>query len=199
MKTNQPKSLLPPPMELAKLAAMLRPSAKAGEALKAAMELYLEAVLFVDRLPAGNAELLEMFESYDRRNAQRLKKIGEMFEAIEKGRLTDSLELNMAANDDPVRQYLAAKGLVLKNSRAVVENIDNWYEDLVKAQAQVRGRPKDLNCIVNERKDGNGQRILAIPRSVLDDIATQAAERRKESKRKAWKTRKARSAGNSAS
>ena len=50
MKNKPTKFPLPEPIELAKLAAILRPQSQATIALKAAMEFYVEAVLFCREL-----------------------------------------------------------------------------------------------------------------------------------------------------
>jgi len=73
MKKKQSGFPFPKPMELAKLAAILRPTSEAKAALKTAMEFYLEAVLFSRELPSTVDELLTRFGSDERRRKVQRK------------------------------------------------------------------------------------------------------------------------------
>ncbi len=73
MKNKASKYPLPDPIELAKLAAMLRPQSQATSALKAAMQFYVEAVLFCGELPSTLEELVAQFGSDERRKEVQIQ------------------------------------------------------------------------------------------------------------------------------
>jgi hypothetical protein len=103
-KSNLPK---PEPIELAKLAAILRPDFQPKAALKTAMQFYVEAVLFSRELPSTLEELLNQFGSEER---QREIIWGPLKKVI-KAQWADTLELDPKKDDAPTRHYLAQSGL----------------------------------------------------------------------------------------
>jgi hypothetical protein len=167
---------LPQPMELAKLAAILRPGSKANEALKTAMEFYVEAVLFSSELPSSFEELVTKFGN-DKRWGELIRK---PFQVAVAKQWEDTLELDPEKNDDPARQYLAEQGLPLKKAQSVLHNVSRCYN--AGSYAEIIARSE---CI------SNGKKTYAIARSVLESIARHAKRRKNESKRKSWHTQKA--------
>jgi hypothetical protein len=71
-KGDQQNGFPPPdPMELATLAAILRPDfSRAADALAVAMRWYFEAVLFCRELPSNFDELFQKFASHERQGAR---------------------------------------------------------------------------------------------------------------------------------
>ena len=176
---------LPEPFELATLAAILLPGAEPDKALTKAMELYIEAVLFVRELrPLCYGDLIRKFGSRKQRAALFVKPIVQAIEA----QWNETLELEPEKNDDPVRQFLAERGLKLKDARSVFENIRRRCDRL---PVPVPGHPqKDAAWIVAEAEsEKDGKKIYRIPKFILDEILEDARLRRSESRRKGAKTR----------
>jgi len=117
--------VLPTPMELATLAAALRPDFKPLDAIKTAMEYFLEAKLFVRELPAGEDALLREYGSEVRRMALRARPLEQMRQ--------DVLTLNPNPKNigsDEVRDFLAANGVNWKTPRTVIDNIRRYGNDI---------------------------------------------------------------------
>src|SRR4029077_19927262 len=128
MKTKQsPKKQadlpLPEPMELAKLAAALRPDFEPNfepkAALRTAMELYVEAVFFLRELPSTSEDDLVMkFGSHERGMALMARPMKQAMERV----WEDTLELDPPRDDDDARRFLAEQGLPRKTARSVLNN-----------------------------------------------------------------------------
>jgi hypothetical protein len=133
VKNKSPKFPFPAPIELAKLAAILRPESEPASALKKAMEFYTEALLFHRDLPSKLEELVEQFGSDEQRKAIQTKALNVLLDvsrgaAEVSGKPIQSGELRRLLpkrafppppveakclrhfpekqNDDPARKYL---------------------------------------------------------------------------------------------
>jgi len=117
----------PKPMELAKLAAVLRPGFRPAEGLHVAMEFYVEAVFFLRELaPASEDDLVAKFGSQKRDRARRAEPLKERIAANWKDRL--ELDPKKGGEDaDAVRQFLAKHGLHLKTAKGVVKNLRRYW------------------------------------------------------------------------
>ena len=126
MKKKRSDFLPPEPIELAKLAAILRPDFKPKAALKPAMEFYVEAVLFSRELPSTLEEIVTQFGSEERWKALLAAPVKE---ALKKD-WSDTLELdpNPKKNEDEARQFLEQRGFPMKKARSVLENIRRYCQ-----------------------------------------------------------------------
>jgi hypothetical protein len=190
VKTKGSKFPPPEPIELAKLAAILQPESEPAGALKVAMKFYVEALLFCQESASMSFEdLIARFGSEKRHLAQMAEPIKKAVRA----RSADSLELDFTKRDDPVRQYLAAQGLLLKKPQSVLDNFRRYWN----------ARPKDTwtadqrsfeSVIAGCERVSDGRKIYAIPKFRLESIVNYRKSRRREDKRKAWrKTRQTKS------
>jgi hypothetical protein len=189
MKTKASKSPLPEPIELAKLAAILRrdPNSKPASALKVAMEFYLEAVILCRECASMSFEdLIAKFGSEKRLlelTAERIKK-------VVRPRWEDALELDPAKHTDPVRDFLAKYGLLLKAPSAVLNHIrDVWNARPKDAIASKYTGSADA-LITHCKTVSDGKTIYKIPKFLLEAAADHANQRRKETKRKSYHTHK---------
>ena len=190
MKNKASKFPLPKPIELAKLAAILRPEFQAAGALKVAMEFYVEAVLFCRESSSMSFEdLITRFGSDKRHLALMAEPIKKVVEA----QWADTLELDPKKDDDPVRQYLAAQGLPLKKAQSVLDNFRRYYNALPKNTWMADRRPGVESVIARCKRVSDGRKIYALPRFMLESIVEHAKWRRRESKRKAWRNRQTKS------
>lgn len=185
------KSPLPDPMELAKLAAILRrsPDSKPTAALKVAMEFYVEAVLFSRELSSMSFEdIVAEFGSEKRWLAQ----IRQPLEKAAETDWADTLELDPQKDDDPARQFLAAHGLPLKKARSVLDNVRRYCDKPVpRGTHSLHSRPSADAVIARcERITAEGKKTYAIPKYILDGIIYYAKERRMQSKRESWRKRR---------
>jgi hypothetical protein len=190
MKKTASQIRLPKPAELAKLAALLRPTSQPSEALKAAMEFYVEAVLFCREWPSLSLEdAITQFGSDERRMALMSEPIAKAVRAREE----DTLELDPQKNTDAARDFLAQCGLRLKTPRAVLANIREAVNARPKKcwTAEFREHPDVL--INGYKKKLNGRAIYSLPKYLLKEAADHAMWRQSESKRRGWKTRQRKS------
>ena len=121
MKNKEPKFPLPKPIELAKLAAILRPESQPTAAIKVAVQFYIEAVQFCKGSSTKTWEELE-FGSEKR----WLEHVEQIEKAVEE-RWKDTLELDPDKPTDPARQFLAKRGLDLK-TLSVLNHIRKWWK-----------------------------------------------------------------------
>jgi len=202
MKTKELKKVqttslpLPEPIELAKLAAILRPGAEPKAALITAMRFYVEAVFFMRELPSTLGELVTQFGS-----EERWKEIA--FEPVKKAigaRLADTLELDRTKqpHEDEALSYLAQHGLPLKTARAALNNIRRYLD--ARPTETERGkvmtaplRESPASVIAKCERVKNGRKVYDIPKFLLEGAVDSAKSRRSENKRKAWKTRQRKS------
>ncbi|MEI6072784.1 MAG: hypothetical protein WCS31_13400 [Verrucomicrobiae bacterium] len=120
--------VMPTPIELATLAATLRPDFKPLDAIKTAMEFFLEAKLFVRELPASEDALIREYGSQVRRMALRARPL----EEIRRDVLT--LKTDSFVSDE-VRDFLAANGVNWKNPRTVIDNIRRYGNEIASGVA----------------------------------------------------------------
>ena len=174
MKNQAPKFPLPKPIELAKLAAILRPKSKPESALKVAMELYVEAVFFYRECTSKSSEdLIAEFASQPR----WLPLGHEQMERRDQSLLEDTLELNPTKHTDSAREFLSERGLPLKTPRAVLNNID-------KAIGETAGVIAQHKTVLNRKETYN------IPKFMLEHVLDYAKRHRRETKLKSWHKRK---------
>jgi hypothetical protein len=177
MKNKASKSPLPDPIELAKLAAILRRShdSKPTSALKVAMEFYVEAVLFSCELSSMSFEdIVAKFGSEKRWPAQ----ISEPLEKAAEADWADTLELDPQKDDDPARQFLVAHGLPLKKARSVLDYVRLYCDKPVpQGTHSLFSRPSADAVIVRcERITAEGKKAYAIPKYILNGIIYYAKE-----------------------
>lgn len=151
---NKPSKLaLPEPMELAKLAAILGPTAKPSAALKIAMQFYVEAVLFCSEHSSKTFdELFGEFASDETQTTQSVRTLEQELKRIRE----DTLELDpqkRGADADAVRKFLGERGLHLKTARAVLDNVRGyWSQPLPKDAFQPFSRPTAESLIAQCRR-----------------------------------------------
>jgi hypothetical protein len=205
MKKKPPKIPLPEPIELAKLAAILHPhlfatlniencaDIEAAAAVKVAMKVYVEALLFCQESSSMSLDdLITKFGSMKRQMEQYFAVANEPTKKVVEAQLADALELDPEKDDDPVRQYLAERGLRLKTAQSVLNSIRRQYNSLLEDPG-ISDRLLDLESVIAKFERGrDSERTYAIPKFMLDNAIEHAKERRKESKRKSWHTRKSR-------
>lgn len=184
-QTTQTDLILPHPIELAKLAAILAPNEEPHTSLERAMQFYVEAVYFSRDLSSSTPEeLVERFGSA-RLQDERLTQLLSKGIAATWG---DTLELDLAKDDDAARQFLAANGLLIKTGRVVLDNIRCYWNELPKDIFGAETRESAKHLVANF-KVKNSKTVYAIPKHLLQKVVTRAKRRRSYSKRKAWKTR----------
>jgi len=199
MKTKQSKKAqtdlpLPKPMELARLAAILRPTDKPPAALKIAMQFYVEAVLFSNKHSSKTfEELFAEFASDETQSAQRVRTLEQELKSISE----DTLELDPRkdghTDNDAVRKFLAERGLFLKTARAVLNNLRRyWNQPLPKDVFRAHERPSAERVIAECERVCDGKKTYEISKSLLKSVGGYAKRRRDEAKRKSWHTRKSR-------
>jgi hypothetical protein len=187
MKKKPSKFPLPEPIELAKLAAILRPDVKPKAALKTAMEFYVEALLFSRELPSAFQEVVMQFGSEERTREITWGPLKKVIDA----QWADTLELDPKKDDDPVREYLAKQGLRLKKAQTVLDNFRRYYNaPLPKGAYRAYSRPSAESVIARCERVTAGRKTYAIPKFVLDHIMQYVVRHRREAKRKSWHTRK---------
>ena len=191
------------PMELAKLAAILRPRSSPKAALKTAMQFYVEAVLFCRQYSSKTLqELLAEFGSEETQRSQRIAKLEhDYFRPMRE----DTLELDSKKDDDAVRQFLAERRLSLKTERGVLNNIrEYWNQPLPKkvvfeehGQEQTDTvswayqRSSFEEMIASCKHVGNdGKTTYELPKWLLERVANYAQRGRKEQKRRSFHTGK---------
>ena len=173
--------VMPTPMELATLAATLRPDFKPLDAIKTAMEFFLEAKLFVHELPASEDDLIRTYGSEARRMALRARPLEKIRQEV--------LTLNPASKaSDEVRDFLAANGVNWKTSRAVIENILHYGNEAAKLWPfQI-----DIETELENFRQESGE--LLIPRVILQGIVDSEKARRKVSATKGAETKRSKPA-----
>jgi hypothetical protein len=191
MKNKPTKFSLPDPIELAKLAAILRrdSNSKPASALKVAMEFYVEAVIFCrECMSMGFEGVIAKFGSEKRWLAQ----ISEPLKKAAEADWADTLELDPQKYDDPARQFLAAHGLPLKKARSVLDNVRRYCDKPVpQGTHSLHSRPSADAVIARcERITAQGKKTYAIPKYILNGIIYYAKERRMQSKRESWRKRR---------
>src|SRR6266850_1350416 len=123
-KSKPPANLLPEPMELAKLAALLAPTSEPSAALKQAAQLYIEAVFFMRKV-SGFEALVHSFGNQERRLKLMLEP---MLEPMENTFLEPLLLAPTMPSSDPARSFLAKHGLRLKDAKAVLAHLQRLLE-----------------------------------------------------------------------
>jgi hypothetical protein len=190
MKKKPSEFPLPEPIELAKLAATLRPGSQPALALKVAMEFYIEAVFFCrESSSMGLEDIIAKFGSEKRWLAQASEPIKKAVAA----QWADTLELDPEKDDDPARQYLAEHGLQLKRARSVLDNFRRYYnkplpEGTYRLHSRLGAEAVIEKC---ERITAEGKKTYAMPKSILDGMIHYAKDRSVERKRESWRKRKA--------
>jgi hypothetical protein len=186
---------LPEPIELAKIAAVLPPSYAPSAAVEKAMELYVEATLFVGELPQDGTvdEFIERFGS-EARNNDRIRR---GFGAILAGQESDTLELDANKDNDPnkdeARRFLAERGLRLyKTTRAVLAIVRRYYQRPRVAGSVIPDKASITALIDGYKNAKRGTHNF--PRTILAWAASYATQRSSEANRKGHVTRKQKSA-----
>ena len=194
MKKKPSEFPLPEPRELAKIAAILRPSAKPRAALGIAMQFYVEAVLFSSQQASKTLEeLFGEFTSDETQRAQRIRQLEAKLKVIRE----DTLELvvqKRGAEADDARKFLAERGWSPKTARAVLDNFRRyWKQPLPKGASRPFDRPSADSVIARcERVSDDGKKTYQFSKSLLESVANYAKLRDKERKRKSWHNRKRR-------
>jgi hypothetical protein len=188
VKDKGSKFPLPKPIEIATLAAILRPDSQPADAMKVAMEFYVEAVLFCQESSSLSFEdIVEKFGSGKRYVAFMTKGFKKWVEA----QWADTLELDPQKDDDPVRQYLRERGLLLKRPQSVLDNFRCYYNaSISKGVLRLSSRPSAENGIARCERITDGRKTYAIPKFMVDKIIRYAKWSRRESKRQSWRKRK---------
>ena len=192
-KNKASKLTLLQPMELARLAAILRPESRPKAALETAMQFYVEAVLFCREHSAKTfQDLFDAFASDETQRAQRVRKLEQELKTIRE----DTLELDpqkRGADVDAVRKFLAEHGLPLKTARAVFDNFRRyWDQPLPKDAFRLHERRSAESVIAECEHMSDGKKTYHLSKSLLESVANYAKWRGKERKRKSWHTRKSR-------
>ena len=169
--------VMPTPMELATLAATLRPDFNPPDALKKAMELFLEATLFVRELPASEDAMVRLYGSEARRMAWRARPLEEVRQKV--------LTLDPARASDEVCDFLAANGVNWTKARTVIDNIRRYG----KEAAKLFPFEIDIEAELKTFRQESGEYL--IPRVLLQGIVDSEKERRKVSATKGAATKRA--------
>lgn len=178
----------PEPMQLAKLAAILAPNSQPAAALEMAMQFYVEAAIFARELPSEFDEWVIRFGNEKRRIAYMALPL----EAAIQSNWNETLRLDPKADDDPARQFLSKHGLTLKKPRSVIDNLRRYCEERPQADFMAGVMPSaDIILGRCKRMDGSKE-IYEIPKFLLEIVVASAKARRGATKRKGWKSRKAR-------
>jgi len=174
-------------IELANLAAILRPKARPAAAMKAAMEWYVEAVIFCGDY--GSKTFEELFDQFGSEERHRAQIVGNLEREL-KAMREDTLEFDPAKNDDPARQFLTEIWPTKqppKTARAVLENVRRYWD---RPQP---GRPFSIpsadSMLAKCRRGKGGKTTYLFPKLMLEGVAAYMKERGRESKRKSWETR----------
>jgi hypothetical protein len=190
VKRKGSKFPLPDPIELAKLAAILRPEFQPAGALEVAMQFYVEAVFFCQESSAMSFEdLIARFGSEKR----HLALMAEPLKKVIGVQWADNLELDPGKDDDPARQFLAEQGLHLKRAQSVLDNFRRYYNSLPKDTWKPDQRPNVEVVIARCERVSDGKKTYAIPRFMLESIVEHGKWRRRASKRKTWRSRQTKS------
>jgi hypothetical protein len=167
---SKPKHALPDALELAKLAALIPRSEIQSQAdrVRIAAEIYVEAVIL--REECASFSLEELIARYRNKRQAAIAR----FEA----RWQDRLELDPAKESDPVRDYLAARGLPLKTARKTLEHVRAVWKQIPA------GRPPYWEFDAEIRKNSGP---YFIPRWLLDEVvgSNKSKQRRAVQKSKA--------------
>lgn len=182
----------PQPMELATLAALLGgPQTDPATALRKALELYVEAVFLCRNLPASLEGLALEFgsESLERqKNAIRSKIFQREIGPVTVLLLDTTKE---GADTDEARKFLSSQGMKLKTSRAVLDNICRYWDDLPPDTFGASQR-LDTESLIGKYRDGVQYRF---PEWLLKCVAVWKRVQRTATKHKAWETRNGRKSG----
>jgi len=163
----------PDPIELAKLAAMLRPDDSPKIAMQKAMEFYLEAVLFAEELPDNFDDLLTWYGSRERKNDRWQREIKEAHREDWEG---NALKLEPKKDWDEVRSYLAEcaekEGLKAKewfqSGNQVLAAIREYQNKRPKKTLTAPLAPSGDQLIERfRRKESDGTTFYLIPRFKL--------------------------------
>jgi len=180
---------LPSPAQLAQIAAGFGIDTSPERAIAAAVSLYLRAVFFANE--HDNDSLEDLAEACgDVETRQRL-----FYAKAEKAidaQWADVLELDPREDDDAARRFLAQRGLALKKPRSVLDNFRRYWEQRPSGAFDTWQRSAD-SIITDWKRLKNGRTIYCIPKILLEKLAKFAKLRRKESKRKAWRSRQRKS------
>jgi hypothetical protein len=135
---------LPEPMELAKLAAILRPDfSRAADALAVVIEWYFEAVLFCRELPSDSDELFGKFASHERQDARTYAP----FQAKQDRAWNETLLLDPSQSNDAVRSYLQRNGVRhFSRAESVLKKVQGISQYIMEAKA----RPSRSHSIPDE-------------------------------------------------
>jgi hypothetical protein len=189
-------------MGLAILGAILQPEPNDKHAphygIRKAMEFYIDAVLLWRDLPTDLEQLVTGYGSDDAKRALEKQIRDWVF-----GRVRDKfLELGpqSKASSDKVLAFLAARGLHIETTKAVIENLKRFHE---RPPSDLPGRvqfPPDLRrsspkeFIAQFRQRKQGCTTYRFPKRLLTRAAEYAAWCRIESKHKGAATKKAKKA-----
>ncbi|MGH8092691.1 MAG: hypothetical protein ACREIF_04390 [Chthoniobacterales bacterium] len=211
--------LLPDPMDLAKLAAILEPRLSPGHrmrpepGLQTAMEFYLEAVLVCRALASsletekasGRDELAWLVDNYGSNEQKKERLRREFDEGRYRERERDALRLEPKKEWDEVRQFLDEEaksiGLELTKSghylvrvRTVLDHIRKWHKSLPKRDFRAKFPTSTKQFMKEHKRRENGVNIYKFSKSLLVEIVRFDKAGRKKSKDKSWKTRRAKAA-----
>ena len=177
---------LPSAVELATLAANLRPNAAPSVAIKVAMEFWVEATLSLKELPNDLDELQKSYGSSERNPKPVLTAVGLLLN----GDWSDTLELDSRLGNDGVRAFFARSNINWKSARAVLDNVRLYINLNGIHLPGIPGVNMDGQGILDGcLRSGTSHKIYDIPKFILQRVASSTKDRRKESKMKHWKKR----------
>lgn len=186
----------PSAMELAKLAAILAPNAECGNAMtrsmERAMEFYVEAVCFQREMPKAWAGLLHRFGSNERNHQHKAPEWQRALDEQRQEIWGDTLRLDPArdkAGDDPARHFLDELEYGVKGSRAIIDNLREYWE---QRPTGTTARMSADKLVEKCTKTRNGLKTYEIPRLFLRGMVAFKKHKRSESRKKGAKTKKAR-------
>jgi hypothetical protein len=196
---------LPDPIELAKLAAMLRPDSSPKVAMQKAMEFYVEAVLFAEELPDNFDDLLTSYGSGERKDDRRRR---ESDEAIREDWEKNTLKLEPKEDFDEARTFLEEcakkEGIKAKawfqSANQVLAKIEAYQDERPKGKASAEYARSGSQLVETfQRKESDGTIFFAIPKWLLKKlvIVQKRLEKQRASARskKGWETKKAAPSG----
>jgi hypothetical protein len=172
-KNKASKLGFPQPMELAKLAAILRPESRPKTALETAMQFYVEAVLFCrEHSSKIFEELFGEFASDETKRARTTRELEQKLKVIRE----DTLELDLqkrGAEADDARKFLAERGWSPKTARAVLDNFRRYSKQpLPKGALRPFDRPSAERVIAQcERVSDDGKKTYHFSKSILKSVA----------------------------
>lgn len=183
-----PSFPMPSASELAQLAALLAPGEPPDAAMKVAMAFYVEAVLFSRELSKSEDKLVFEFGT----DSRKLERLSQPCRKI----WADTLTLGPESSaDDPVRQFLRNRGLMLKQPKSVIGLIKRYWATQQEVWESEFEMSVEEFLSVCKREQAGKPRTYAIPRHLLESLPPFSKERRRQTRLKAARTRQRNNGG----